>query len=247
MESVVLPDTSLCAIIRDEKMNPAGGIERFIDAHVPYVEEAVIADTGSVDGTREILEEMKKKYSNLKVVDIPFNGYADARNKSLTHVKTKRALILDADELLTHEKPQNDWEIIKKFIEEHPSKTYQFFFDVISPVRIDRNTSWGHGLRLFDASAFENPFRKAIWECFNLPSTELRPVHISKVSIKHFVPSDKAANLKSKNWYNTEFSVYDVPIVQLEETISNWQKIPPSRREGFFLWKKYNPIRDRYI
>lgn len=36
---VVLKDISLCAIIRDEMMNPAGGITRFVNSHVPFVEE----------------------------------------------------------------------------------------------------------------------------------------------------------------------------------------------------------------
>nr|MBP7708770.1 hypothetical protein [Candidatus Pacearchaeota archaeon] len=52
----ILPDTSLCAIVRDEIINPAqlpgkSGIRSFVESHVPYVEQAVIVDTGSVDGT----------------------------------------------------------------------------------------------------------------------------------------------------------------------------------------------------
>ena len=49
----VLPNTSLCAIVRDEMMNPAGGIADFVDSTVPFVEQAVIVDTGSLDGTRQ--------------------------------------------------------------------------------------------------------------------------------------------------------------------------------------------------
>jgi len=96
----VLKDTSLCAIVRDEKMNPAGGVERFLRCHLPYVEEAVVVDTGSVDGTREILDQMTKEFSHLKVYDTKFEGFAQARNVSLEKVKTKWALVLDADELI---------------------------------------------------------------------------------------------------------------------------------------------------
>ena len=33
---IVLPDTSLCAIVRDEKMNPAGGVVDFVDSTMPF-------------------------------------------------------------------------------------------------------------------------------------------------------------------------------------------------------------------
>ena len=241
MKKVVLPDTSLCAIVRDEKMNPAGGIEKFVDSHVPYVESAVIADTGSIDGTREILEEMQSKYSNLKVVDIPFNGYADARNRSLKYVQTKRALILDADELLTYKKPQNDWKILKQFIEHNPSKTYRFLFEFIFPEGITRTTTSGHTLRLFEVSVSENPFMREVWELFNLPNEE-KPVYVKDVTIKHFVPEREAIKVKVQEWYGGEDNYI---FSSQKELIQNWQ-IPPSIRKGFQKWKKFNPRRDNY-
>lgn len=246
-EHVVLPDTSLCAIVRDEKMNPAGGIERFVDSHVPYVEQAVIADTGSVDGTREILEEMQAKYPNLKVVDFPFNGYADARNRSLKYVQTKRALILDADELLTHEQPQNDWGIIKEFIKTQPSNLYAFLFDVIAPNEIRLNTLKGHVYRLLDATIFECPFHRAVWEIFD-PSFRRGYHFVKGVSIKHFVPSNEANELKLKEWYNGDEHLYAYLLEsEKEKQIENWQRIPPSMREGFAKWKELNEFRENYI
>jgi len=244
MDPIILPDTSLCAIVRDEKINPAGGIERFIDSHVPYVEQAVIADTGSVDGTREILEEMQAKYSNLKVVDIPFKGYADARNKSLKYVQTKRALILDADELLTHEKPQNDWKILKEFIEHNQSRAYRFFFEVIKPERIISPCIGGHTLRLFD----KNPrfsFENKLWEQLKIGKT-IGQIWVNGVCIKHFVPSYSSVKLKWKNWYLDSFSGTKGGEISDEEQLEYW-KIPPSRREGFAKWKRFNPKRDNYI
>ena len=114
--SIILEDVSLCAIVRDEKMNPAGGIQRFIESHVPFVEEAVIVDTGSKDGTREILEELESRYSNLRIFDHPFDGYGPSRNYSLEKANCKYVLVLDADELLTQTQPINDWKIIHKKI-----------------------------------------------------------------------------------------------------------------------------------
>src|SRR3989338_10813740 len=88
MERIILPNTALCAIVRDELMNPAGGIENFVRLNVPFVEEAIIVDTGSIDGTREALEELQVQYPNLRVVDHKFDGFANSRNVSLKQAKT---------------------------------------------------------------------------------------------------------------------------------------------------------------
>ena len=48
-QEIVIPDTSLCAIVRDEITNSAGGIIDFIDTTIPYLESAIVVDTGSVD------------------------------------------------------------------------------------------------------------------------------------------------------------------------------------------------------
>ena len=97
-ESIVLKDTSLCTIVRDEIDNPAGGVVDFVDSVMPYVEEGVVLDTGSTDGTRGALEDLQKKYSNLRVFDRAFDGFASSRNYALRGVRTKRAFVLDADD-----------------------------------------------------------------------------------------------------------------------------------------------------
>lgn len=229
-KSVVFPDTSLCAIVRDEKMNPAGGIERFVDSHVPFVEQAVIADTGSVDGTREILEEMQSKYPNLKVVDIPFEGYADARNKTMKHVQTKRVLILDADELLTHKKPQNDWKLLKRFIDEKPANSYDFEFLSILPSGFEYFEYDSHTTRLFDISK-RTKFIGFIGE-FMSGSRNSISIPMNSITIKHFVPSLDALNKKNKNWYSN---------------LTNLNNTAPSQIKGFAEWKAFNPLRDEYI
>ncbi len=67
MTQPILPETSLCAIVRAEMMNPSGGIVNFLESTVPFVEEAIIVDTESIDGTRDALEKFKRKFSNLRV------------------------------------------------------------------------------------------------------------------------------------------------------------------------------------
>jgi glycosyltransferase involved in cell wall biosynthesis len=230
----VLKDISLCAIVRDEKMNPAGGISRFVESHVPFVEQAVIADTGSIDGTREILEEMQSRYSNLKVVDIPFRGYADARNRAMKHVETKRILVLDADELLTHEKPTNDWRDLRRVIEQNPNKTYEFEVMAIPPSGNNYIFYDTSSLRLFDAST---NYVRALWEC---PIMHQQALCIQGIMIKHFVPSQEALKRKKANWYLTKKQE-----LSDKEYIKHFQT-SPSQVKGFAEWKAFNPLRDNY-
>jgi len=72
-----IPRFSLCAIVRDEIQNPTGGVEDFLAWTLPFVEEAVVVDTGSIDGTKEILTRAQEIYPHLKVYDPTFEGFAE--------------------------------------------------------------------------------------------------------------------------------------------------------------------------
>jgi glycosyltransferase involved in cell wall biosynthesis len=228
MEDSILKNICLCAIVRDEIMNPAGGIARFIDSHVPYFERAVIADTGSVDGTKEILEEMQPKYPNLIVKHIPFRNYSSARERSLKFAKTEYVFVLDADELLTHEKPQNDFQNLKNVIENNPSLLYNLNFLSIYPdgsTEINKNCL---NSRLFENSG-RFIFRGMVYEQLN-SLLDTIPFEVPDIYIKHFLPEKSALSLKDKNWYD-RFSY----------------RKAPSTKEGFKEWKKFNPHRNDYI
>lgn len=236
---IVLPNTSLCSIVRDEKNNPAGGIKRFVEAHVPFVEEAVIVDTGSLDGTREILEEMQSKYPNLRVYDHKFNGFGNARNHSLTKVKTKYALILDADELLCQEKPRNDWEGIRNYLQEHENfKIAEIDIeDVFSKRKPFSFNPECWKMRLFQSS--ETEFEGALWE--NHMNFERQHADkISRVSIKHFLPRSRGISAKNCKWYEEGYEH-----LFIEEKVKTG--IAPSQTSNFYKWKEYNPHRDEYF
>jgi glycosyltransferase involved in cell wall biosynthesis len=112
-----LENTCLCAIVRDEEINPAGGIADFLECTLPYVGSAVVVDTGSKDKTRQILRDFQSKYPSLTVLDSPFRGYAEARNLSLS--KSPRAgytIVLDADERLFEE----DFQKIEVILSQKP-------------------------------------------------------------------------------------------------------------------------------
>ncbi len=115
-EQTSLSDVTLTMIVRDELMNPAGGLHAVLSRHLPYFQNVVVLDTGSVDGTRQLLEEMASEYSQLRVFDAEFNGYGHARVTANQFVKTKYTLMLDADERL--KKPEDihkEMEDLKKY------------------------------------------------------------------------------------------------------------------------------------
>jgi glycosyltransferase involved in cell wall biosynthesis len=227
----ILKDVSLCAIVRDEKINPAGGIKRFIESHVPYVDEAVIVDTGSVDGTREILEDLSSNYKNMKVYDKQFRGFTNARNYSLKKANCEWVLILDADELITHKKPKDYWNKLKKAI--NVFKNYSVFeipFVHLSPTGIKTFVpSWRE--RLSKKGALK--FKKRVWENHNYSCKDNK--FLEDILIYHFLPPTDDILTKMKDYYE-----------KFDEIIID-ERIPPSQIKGFQNWKKYNLQRDKYI
>ncbi|MEI7718909.1 MAG: glycosyltransferase [archaeon] len=235
----VLTDTSLCAIVRDEKMNPAGGVERFLRAHLSYVEEAKILDTGSTDGTRELLEQMEKEFDHLKVYDTRFTGYAEARNVSLAKVKTKWALVLDADELLLPA-VVDDVEEIKNQADVSPVG-FNFFMrdvEVTGPGIAGRNL---HNPRIFSTQegfAYRNDSGLAREWLYT--SRGQRVADLPSIAgirrlcpLLHFLPSDSAQILKYDKWYSS---------LKGGRVFARG----PAKSSGFKKWKKLNPHRANY-
>jgi glycosyltransferase involved in cell wall biosynthesis len=63
-----------------------------------WVDEIIVADSHSTDGTTKIAKEL-----GAKVVQIPFNGYGDLRNKAISHCSNEWIFSLDSDERCTKE------------------------------------------------------------------------------------------------------------------------------------------------
>lgn len=219
----------MCAIVRDELKNPAGGIERFIQSYIPFVDNAIIVDTGSIDGTREKLDELSSQYDNLYIFDRKFKGYADARNYSLEKARTKWILCLDVDELITSENPENSWRDIKLTLKEN-SDSEVFKLDILN-LYPDGNFGnvpcWKY--RLFKNKK-ELKFFNNIWESLN---TDSYAKFLSNVKVYHFLPSREALSKKNYDWSNAT---------------NNFRKNnSPSKVSGFQEWKEYNPQRDNYF
>ena len=65
---------------------------------VLWADEIILADSHSTDGTAEIAEGL-----GAKVVQIPFNGYGDLRNKAIDNCQGEWIFSLDSDERCTIE------------------------------------------------------------------------------------------------------------------------------------------------
>lgn len=87
------PLVSLCMIIKDE----AGNLPRCLASCRELIDEAVIVDTGSQDGSKEIARNL-----GAKVFEFTWcNDFSAARNYSLVQARGDWVLVLDADEELS--------------------------------------------------------------------------------------------------------------------------------------------------
>ncbi len=234
MNNPTLTNVSLCAIVRDEKMNPAGGIVDFLDTIVPHVAEAVIVDTGSIDGTREILEAAKEKHLNLKVVDHVWKGYADARNRSLDAATQPYAFILDADERIE----RKSIDAIKEALDNFEQDYFDITSTHISPD--GRTTTNGcevptMTLRILKAAPrfrFLATGNGGAYEYISMIQYGRVRVHnpIANATILHFLPDHEGLALKTTGWY------YSMDILC----------VAPSEVPSFPKWKAFNPQRSKY-
>ncbi len=234
-KNIILPDTSLCAIVRDEIMNPAGGIIDYVHSTVPYVETAIIVDTGSKDGTREALEGLKAKYPQLQVFDRPFDNYASCRNFALKKVKTKLVLVLDADERLTEE----DFVALKKIIGLNPlQKGYKFKFYWVYVDAKEDDFGGGHNPRLFKVfNGIEYRNTIGISGEYLYIDGKLMPFDellATGISIKHFELTKELRVAKNRLWY-WEIAWKDKASETAPSDLSESRK-----------WKTYNPRRDDF-
>lgn len=94
-ESPTKPILSLCMIVKNEREN----LPRCLASVKPYVDEIIVVDTGSEDGTPEIAANYGAKVSYFKWCD----DFAAARNYVISQASGNWILMMDADEELVVE------------------------------------------------------------------------------------------------------------------------------------------------
>jgi glycosyltransferase involved in cell wall biosynthesis len=226
-----LKDTTLAAIVRDEEFNPAGGVERWLRATLPYVESAAVVDTGSADRTLDIVNHLKAEFSNLKVYSRPFDGFDTSRNYSLSKVLTKYVLVLDADELILPE----EYTELAEYIAKNPRKGYFFFFDYYYPGKERIRYPSPFNPRLFEAGTGE--FFQPVYEQNSLyyeigckPGQTAESICIDPkiATVKHFLPTPEAKKAETE-WY---------AVPRLARIGSSYSPDSP--------WRQLNPVRELF-
>ena len=99
-------------------------IGNLLDVICPIVDEVVVLDTGSTDGTFDVLQEKTKSYTNMTLSAHEWNNdFGEARNIAMNKLSTDFAMWLDCDDILN----EDTVEFIKnfgKFAEHVPADVY---------------------------------------------------------------------------------------------------------------------------
>ena len=99
-ESPELPKLCLHMIVKDE----AHVIKRCLDSVMPLIDYWVIVDTGSTDGTQEIIKEHLKDIPG-ELHEIPWKNWGETRSEAIRYAwnKAEYILLMDADDVLQFE------------------------------------------------------------------------------------------------------------------------------------------------
>lgn len=88
---------SFCIITKNEKQN----IEKCVLALLPYNREIVVVDTGSDDGTAELLRKMSEENSYIKFCCFEWcDDFSKAKNYAIDQASNEYVCVIDSDEFL---------------------------------------------------------------------------------------------------------------------------------------------------
>ncbi|MFH1174579.1 MAG: glycosyltransferase [archaeon] len=215
-------DVTLCMIVRDELINPAGGIYTMLKHHLPLFSNAVVMDTGSTDGTRQILEHLQGEYPHLHVFDGPFKGFAQARNAAKRKVKTPFVMSLDADEYIPEEEKAKIAQHLSTI--EKPSVVCIGIENINTRGDVTDSPCWFDRIYPNEGTSFKGK----VWEGLYGPHPTNNVLYKGGKQLLHFIPDDSGKNKKRNVWYDS-----------IDRHIGAGRG--PAEQEAFLSWKLPNP------
>ena len=127
-----MPTLGLSQIVKNE----AHVIERMLNTITPILDYVAIVDTGSTDGTQDIIRNYcKERNIPCEVIDRPFDNFENSRNAAMQLLgqNTDYGIWLDADESIV---------IDPKFDKNKLDKDLYMVTTYIGPMKYTRNEVW---------------------------------------------------------------------------------------------------------
>lgn len=127
-----MPTLGLSQIVKNE----AHVIERMLKTLAPILDYVAVVDTGSTDGTQDIIRKFCKVHNiECEVIDRPFDNFENSRNAAMQLLgqKTDYGIWLDADEQIV---------IDPKFNKKGLDKDLYMITTYIGPMKYTRNELW---------------------------------------------------------------------------------------------------------
>ena len=130
------PLVSLCLIVKNEETR----LHTLLDSVAPWVDELVVVDTGSTDGTVAVAEGY-----GARIFHHPWeDSFSKARNQSLSYARGEWLLIMDADEELD----ESSGPRLKSILKEMPGEVGVIYFKLYNHLPGNQG-SWALQPRMF--------------------------------------------------------------------------------------------------
>ena len=129
--------------------NESHVIRRCLAAVRDYIDYWVIVDTGSTDGTQQIIQDFMKGYPG-KLYERPWENFEHNRNEALDLARdqTDYILFVDADEVMHFSYDFNPNELVKDFyLLKTVAEGHEFYFPKL--IKDDPDWEWTHVLHEF--------------------------------------------------------------------------------------------------
>lgn len=98
-----LPKISILIPAHNEERTINKTVESVIKANYPNQKEIIVINDGSTDATAKIVKSMSRKFSEVRLINLPHRGKAAALNEGLKIAKNDVIITIDGDSILKND------------------------------------------------------------------------------------------------------------------------------------------------